>query len=258
MLTKVLRQAEKSGILSDANKIRNGINPLEYISSRITTGELQDMFYMFRENNEALRDIAISTFMKTAKTDGVDSVEIITPRRNNSVTSVTEINNIIVHKLFPNAEYTIFADKAYCVGAKVMQLDNDYEDNVFNGEVGHIIKIEEKVFDGKFQKVITVKFLNSGTDAAGKIVDYKVSSLIHLDLAYAVTVHKKQGGSISTAICIIDMSSYIMLDSCLLYTAITRAKKRCLLLSQPQAFNRAIGINHNLSRQTWMSVMDNK
>ena len=74
-----------------------------------------------------------------------------------------------------------------------------------------------------------------------------------LDLAYAMTVHKLQGSGKKTVIGIIDNTHYQLLDNCMLYTLLTRAKKRCLLLAEQQAFLKCIRTSHN-SRNTWMSL----
>ena len=77
-----------------------------------------------------------------------------------------------------------------------------------------------------------------------------------IQLAYALTVHLSQGSGYNCVIAIIDNTDYILLDNCLLYTALTRAKKKCLLLAEPSAYKRAIKTNHTISRQTWLSLMN--
>lgn len=252
-LTKVLRQAEKSGILSDANKIREGIMPIEQPELRIVNGELQDMTYMFRDTREGLRNIAVKSYLKAIEQDGMDEVAIIVPRKENCDNSTLEINirlsDILLDK---NGRTMKIGKKEYLVGSKVMQVDNNYEKNVFNGEVGYITKIEE-VQNGKEKTLeFTVEFkMNDQT----KVITYTRNELDQLDLAYAMTIHKSQGSGYKTVIIIIDMTHYTLLDTCLLYTAITRAKKRCLLLAEPQAFKMCMDNNKSKSRQTWLKEM---
>ena len=252
-LTKVLRQAEKSGILMDANKIRDGIFPINQPELKIINGELQDMTYMFRDTRDSLGQIAIKTYMKAIWSEGVDNVVIITPRRENCENSANEINKKIVDLVADKTKkHMQLGDKTFYIGSKVMQTDNNYEKNVFNGEIGYITDIQT-VMDGKDKTVeFTVEFKMNGTS---KFVTYKRSELGQLDLAYAMTVHKVQGQSISSVIIITDMTHYTLLDTCLLYTAITRAKKRCLLLSEPKAFKMCMENNKSRSRQTWLSMM---
>lgn len=252
-LTKVLRQAEKSGILSDANKIREGIFPISQPELKIVNGELQDMTYMFRDTKEGLKNIAIKSYLKAIEQDGMDEVVIITPRKENCENSTLEINiklsDILLDKKNKIMKY---GRKEYLIGSKVMQVDNNYEKNVFNGEVGYITNIEENN-NGKEKTLdFTVEF-KLGDQV--KVVKYSRNELEQLDLAYAMTIHKSQGSGYKTVIILIDMAHYTLLDTCLLYTAITRAKKRCLLLAEPAAFKMCMQNNKSKSRQTWLKEM---
>ena len=251
-LTKVLRQAEKSGILIDANKIRDGIFPIKQPELKIVNGELQDMTYLFRDSRESLKQIAIKTYMKAIQSEGTDDVVIITPRRENCENSSNEINKKIVDLIADKTQkHMQIGDKIFYVGSKVMQVDNNYEKNVFNGEIGYIKEIIE-TSDGKEKQVVfDVDFKMNGES---KIVRYKKNELGQLDLAYAMTAHKIQGRGVKSVIIIIDMTHYTLLDTCLLYTAITRAKKRCLLLAEPMAFKICMDNNKSKNRQTWLSL----
>lgn len=252
-LTKVLRQAEDSGILMDANKIRKGIYPIGQPELKIINGKLRDMIYMFRDTREGMTRIAINTYMKSIQEDGMDNVAIIVPRRKNCENSTDEINKKIVDLVCNKMEKSvIFGNKTFYVGSKVTQMDNNYDKNVFNGEIGYITKIEEVTDENEKNVYITVKYsMNNET----KYVVYQRKELDQIDFAYALTVHKTQGQSIKTVIIIIDMTHYTLLDTCLLYTAITRAKKRCLLLSEPKAFKMCMENNKSKTRNTWLSIM---
>lgn len=253
-LTKVLRQAEKSGILMDANKIRRGVFPINQPELRIINGELRDMIYMFRDSREALQNIAIKTYMKSIEEDGLDNTIIITPRREKCNNSALEINKKITNLLFAKSDkHMQFGERIYYVGSKVMQTDNNYEKNVFNGEIGYITSIYDTEVEGKNVIQFDVEFkLGEQT----KMVTYNRNELDQLDLAYAATVHKVQGSGYKNVIIIIDMTHYTLLDTCMLYTAITRAKKRCLLLAEPAAFKMCMTNNKSISRQTWLSLRE--
>lgn len=252
-LTKVLRQAEKSGILSDANKIREGVMPISQPELKIVNGELQDMTYMFRDTKEGLKNIAIKSYLKAIEQDGTDEVIIITPRKENCENSTLELNIKLSDILLDKKSKTMkLGKKEYLIGSKVMQIDNNYEKNVFNGEVGYITKIEEVQYGKDKTLEFTVEFkLNDQT----KKVIYSRNELDQLDLAYAMTIHKSQGSGYKTVIILIDMTHYTLLDTCLLYTAITRAKKRCLLLAEPAAFKMCMDNNKSKNRQTWLKEM---
>lgn len=256
-LTKPMRQAELSGILSDANMIREGISPLTEPAPKIIRGALKDMYYMFRDNREALTNIAINTFLSSVKSDGLDEVVIITPRKKGCINSSTEINKIVQDKLLGKETRSI--ESSVCkfkLGAKVIQTVNNYDKNIFNGEIGYIKQIGTREDGKKIIKYCEVEYPNmvSGTKNSKKIVEYKSNELSEIELAYALTCHKCQGSGYKTIIGIIDNTHYVLLDNCMLYTLITRAKQRCLLLAEPSAFIKCINTNHNSSRQTWMSL----
>ena len=255
-LVKPMRQAEKSGILVDANLIRENINPItEKLQPRIIHGELQDMYYMFRTNRQSLFDIAVKTFLKSVETDGIDNVVIAVPRRKDCLNSTNEINKVIQEKLLGNEKKSISGfEMTFKLGAKVMQTVNDYDKNVFNGEIGYITEINERYEGKKKEEYCVVTY----TDIFGKdkLIEYTNKELGALDLAYAMTVHKLQGAGRKIVIGIIDNTHHQLLDNCMLYTLLTRAKKRCLLLAEPQAFLQCIRTSHN-KRNTWMMLEEN-
>lgn len=253
-LTKPMRQAEMSGILSDARKVRINKNPIISISeSKIIHGELNDMYYMFRNSRESLFNIAVKTYLASIKTDGIDNVAIIVPRKSDCINSTETINKKIQELLLGDVPYQIENVRmSFKLGAKVVQTKNDYDRKVFNGDIGYItdIWIDD---DGKSH--CNVKFQDSKQEEGYRIVEYKKKDLIYLDLAYALTCHKVQGSGFKTVIGIIDNTHYKLLDNCMLYTLMTRAKKRCLLLAEPQAFLQCIRTSHN-SRNTWLALKE--
>lgn len=255
-LNKPMRQAEKSGILVDANMIRKNRNPVSSPENKIIHGELNDMYYMFRTNRQSLFDIAIKTFLKSVETDGIDNVVIAVPRRKDCLNSAYEINKVLQDKLLGNIKEHIDGyENSFKLGAKVMQTVNDYEKNVFNGEIGYITEIGTHI-DGKKKEeycIVTYKYKDIDNSDKEKVIEYSKKELSVLNLAYANTVHKLQGAGKKTVIGIIDNTHYQLLDNCMLYTMLTRAKKRCLLLAEPQAFLKCLRTSHN-RRNTWISL----
>lgn len=245
-LTKPMRQAEKSGILTDARKIRRGINPLDSPQLKIVHGELNDMFYLFRKNRESLFNMAVKQYIKSVKEEGLDNVVIISPRRSNCTNSTDELNKAVQKELFAssNKPFVEFKDRKYYLGDKVLQTSNDYERDVFNGDIGYITAIDK-------EKEICLVSMNANIEE--KMIEYSFAQLGQLQLAYALTTHKLQGSAAQTVIGIIDNTHYKLLDNCMLYTMLTRAKKRFALLAEPEAFKRCIVTNHN-KRRTWLSL----
>ena len=119
--------------------------------------------------------------------------------------------------------------KEFRIGDKVMQIKNNYDNNVFNGDIGRIIGTEE--IEGK--PCVCVDF-------DGNTVVYKKENLSELELAYATTIHKSQGSEYPVVIIPIHSSQFILLQRQLLYTAITRAKKHCILVGETKAIYMAI------------------
>ena len=242
-LTKVMRQAADSGITSDANEIRKGLNPIAKPEPKLVRGILKDMTYMFRNDKEVLKNIAIKAYMGAIKTCGIDDTIIGIPRKKDCINSTARVNEAIQDLLLPDEVQSIkFNTRQYKLGAKVIQRVNDYDKNVFNGDVGYITKIDDKSF------TITFK-----ADNEKREVVYALNEVDQIDLAYAMTIHSLQGSGYKAVIIIIDNTHYTLLDNCLLYTAITRAKKKCLLLAEPSAFQRCIKTNKTAARHTWLS-----
>ena len=186
-LTKVHRQAEKSGILTDANLIREGINPIQQPEFKIVSGELQDMYYMFRDNKQALNDIAIKMYLKSIEEDGLDDVIIITPRKKDCINSTIEINRIIQDKLISdNKPFLKKGNLKFKLGAKVIQRVNNYDKNIFNGEIGYIVDIFKAKPTDEYNNMFTVQY-------PSKPITYSKNELDQIDLAYA-SIHLSQGG----------------------------------------------------------------
>lgn len=237
-LNKVFRQAMDSGILSDANKIREGINPINTPSSNMVRGVLKDMYYIFENDNEKIFNKAISYFMKSLQTLSLDDVVICVPRKENCINSALTFNNRIQDLLLGNEKSKVQkGDKAFKLGAKLIQKTNNYERGVVNGEIGFLRTINDDTFYVEFDN--------------GKVIEYNVKEMDELELAYALTTHSMQGSQCNTVIIPLDMNSYTLLSRELIYTAITRASKRCLVIAQPKAFNMGIKVKAS-KRNTWL------
>lgn len=246
--TKIHRQAEKSGILMDANLVRKGENPIKISEGELTTGELKDMHYHFvtgADKEQRKLDIQkelINSFHRAVHRYGIESVVIILPRKQGAVNCTRTINEIIHDHLFdPYVPSARIGKRRFAEGSRVIQKVNDYERDVINGEMGYILEVQEQ--DRKFK----IRF------SAEKVVEYSYDVAKNIELAYALTVHSYQGSQSDIVIIGIDFSHYVLLDNCLLYTAITRAAKQCKIIAEYNAFSYAIKQNKNRSRKTFLS-----
>ena len=237
ILTKIHRQAARSGIILHANQIRKGLNPNRGHRSE-TFGELKDMSYRFYPKEE-LQVKLIGMFMSAVQKYGVEKTTIIVPRKAVVPLSTKEINHIIHRKLFDEDVPTIhYGHKTFALGAKVIQKVNDYDNMVFNGEIGFIIDVDP----------LKVQF-------ADRVIPFEREALKSIELAYAITVHSFQGSQADIIIIGLDFSHYILLDNCLLYTAITRASKHCLIVAEGKAFDHAVRANKGKKRTTFLSLL---
>lgn len=245
-LTIVQRQALQSGILVDANKVREQITPIEKPVLKEVHGELSDICYMFRNDREQIRDIMIKQYLKYIEEVGIENCVIIVPRKQDCINSIREINKTIQDKLIGNVKSLNRGDTLFKVGARVIQKVNNAEKEVINGELGYIIAIYEQIKDEKKKNFFTIKFDNN------KEVEYEQGDLGDIELGYALTVHSSQGSEYHTVIVGTDSTHFNLLSSNLLYTAITRAKSRCLVVTEPQAFQQCIRKKTN-RRKTWLN-----
>ena len=247
-LTTVHRQAAKSGILSDANCIRQGKLPFSQIDPRTVRGELRDMIYLFRDNRELMQQIAVDRFIEAVERNGLDNVVLIVPRKSNCANSTAALNAAILDRLLPDRRYEVeHKGQTFRKGARVIQITNDYERGVVNGKMGIVTWVAPNAKSD--EACLKVNF-SLGNET--KLVDYTRGDLSDLQLAYALTVHKTQGSQWDDVVCVIDVSHFALLSRELLYTGITRAKKRCMLIAEPNAFERCVR-TQKARRKTWLS-----
>ena len=252
-LTKVLRQAQDSGILVDANIIREAKTPIATPQTKIWHGKKQDMIYMFRDTKEDVHKLAYNTYLKEVEYVGLDNILLIVPRKKDCVNCSLSFNKELQKNILnlPDKDTERhYGNYEFVNDTKIIQRKNDSSRNIYNGEVGYIT--DTYLNDNKRLIGFTAKYIDPISQET-KIIDYTDDEMSDVDLAYAMTVHLSQGSGYDTVIIVIDNSSYMLLDNCLLYTAITRAKKKCVLIAEPKAFKRCI-INNLGERRTWSSI----
>lgn len=221
-LEKVYRQALGSRIATNAKLIRNGNLGLEY----------GDDFQLFESSDlTESANLLEEIYLQEAVHYGVDNVTLLTPFRQKTDTGVNALNSRLQSKVNPPEEgkpELSYGKRIFRLGDKVMQIKN-FED-INNGDVGYITGISQDV-DTSY---VTVDF------GDGRIMEYESGDLEMLDHAYASTVHKSQGSEYQSVIINLQCAHSVMLVRPLLYTAVTRAKKRVILVGERRALCIAI------------------
>ena len=177
----------------------------------------------------------------------IDDIQIITPLREKGL-GVNDVNPHVQDCVNPadssKEEIQVGAGdlkKIYRVGDRVMQIKNDYDKNVFNGDMGKIIGINKNVNPVQ----IGVKFADTN-----EIVFYKQHELDNLQHAWCITCHKSQGGEFPAVIIVAHDSQSSMLQRNLFYTGITRAKRICIVVGTPSAIQTAVNNTKEAKRNT--------
>ncbi|MBN1300097.1 MAG: ATP-dependent RecD-like DNA helicase [Melioribacteraceae bacterium] len=234
VLTRIFRQAEESDIVLNAHRINRGEMPsLE--NSRNT-----DFAFLGETNNslipEKILHLCREEIPKRLGFDPVQDIQIISPMYKGEV-GVNYLNKLFQENLNTSQVLYSYNERKFKNGDKVMQLRNNYDKGVYNGDIGFIISFDDDA------KIMNISFDD-------RIVQYGIDELDELTLAYAVTVHKSQGSEYPVVIMPVTTSHYIMLQRNLLYTAITRASKLIILIGSKKAIGMAVSNNKVVNRFT--------
>ena len=238
-LDKVFRQNEGSRIAVNAKLIRHNNLSLEY-------GD--DFEFIESQNYVDSADIIERLFQSEVKSRGIDNVALLTPFRTKTETGVNALNERLREKINPAAPdkpEAVRIRHVFRLGDKVMQIKN--KGDVNNGDVGYITDISKQNGD----VCVTVDY------GDGRTAEYEDTELDMLELAYACTVHKSQGSEYSSVIISIQNGHYIMLKRPLIYTAITRAKQRVIIVGERKALCIAINTIDTEKRGTMLAARIN-
>ncbi len=231
-LTTVFRQSQESAIIRNAHRINEGQLPERLKAPK---GELIDFYVLSCEDAEALRRMTLKVVTeRIPKAFGYDpgrDVQVIAPMHKGPV-GCKRLNEELQELLNPaiGAEARQ-AGRIFRAGDRVMQLRNNYEKEVFNGDVGRVSRV---LVNGEGE-VFGIE-----ADMDGQIVTYQADELDELSLAYAITAHKSQGSEYPAVVIVLATAHYVLLERNLLYTALTRARELAVLIVMDTALNRAV------------------
>jgi len=233
-LFKIFRQAEKSLIVRNAHRINAGELP-----TVAEAGDGSADFFVIdkRDPDEARKVILELVTRRIPRRFGLDSVrdvQVLTPM-NRGPAGTMILNEELQSALNPTGISMMRGRTVFRIGDKVMQLRNDYDRNVWNGDVGVVSSISEG------DESLVVRF-EDGSSAAGgsRDVVYDGGALDELSLAYATTIHKSQGSEYPAVVIALLTSHFVMLNKNLVYTAVTRGKRLVVLVADARALGLAL------------------
>jgi len=225
-LTRIFRQAMSSRIITNAHRINQGLFP------DISNGKDTDFFFIQKED-PSLAAAEIVNIVKNripkAFHISTNDIQVLTPMQR-SVVGAANLNVILQEAINPEGESLNRGGFKYRMGDRVMQIRNNYDKDVFNGDVGYIESVNMD------DRSLTVRFEE-------RHVEYEDSELDELTLAYATTIHKSQGSEYPVVVIPLLMTHFVMLQRNLVYTGITRAKKICIIIGTTKALAYSI---HNM------------
>ncbi|MEM1443498.1 MAG: ATP-dependent RecD-like DNA helicase [Verrucomicrobiota bacterium] len=240
-LSQIFRQAASSRIVTASHEVNVGhLPPLE-------NDPKSDFFFLERDNPEnilsTLKHLIQERIPDGFKFDSRDEIQVLTPMNRQSL-GTAELNAALQETLNPPTEGKLEIERFrtnFRVGDKVIQTRNNYEKEVFNGDIGHIAEITTE------PSTIYVMFDHHS-------VYYEPGELDELQLAYAITIHKSQGSEFPAVIIPLASQHYMMLQRNLLYTAITRGKKLVILVGDRKSLEMAI--RNRDSAKRWTGLRD--
>ena len=232
-LTRIFRQAQESRIVMSAHAINKGVFP------NTSNGKNTDFFFIQQEDPEQAVDTIVKLVkerLPNAYKRPTSDIQVLTPMQR-GVVGAANLNMALQTVLNPGQVSLNRSGYSFRQGDRVMQLRNNYDKEVFNGDLGYIERVDME------DRTLFVCF-------DGRTVEYDVSELDELTLAYATTIHKSQGSEYPIVVMPVLMTHYVMLQRNLIYTGITRAKKICVLVGTKKALSFAIRNLSVLKRNT--------
>lgn len=234
-LEVIFRQAEQSYIIRNSHRINQG----QSLQFPDPNKDNADFFFVERTDPEEAREVALKLatvrIPKRLGCNAVDGVQILTPMRRGGL-GTHELNLTMQVELNPNG-VIVGKNQTFRIGDKVIQTSNNYDLDVYNGDVGIIRRLQPE------SRQVCIQF-------GKRSVFYPQENLDELELAYAITIHKSQGSEYPAVVVIIHTSHYIMLKRNLLYTAVTRGKKLVVIVGNKRALYTAIRTSPESERLT--------
>lgn len=231
-LDEIFRQAQESRIIVNAHKINSGQLP-----ARDNRYPESDFYFIEQEDPETVLStiltLASERIPKRFGFDPVDQIQVLTPMHR-GVVGAGNLNLRLQQVLNPGEGGLVRGERVYRSGDKVMQIRNNYDKDVFNGDIGRIAEISRE------SQEVMINF-------EGNMVAYDFSEMDEVVLAYAVSVHKSQGSEYPVVVMPVLIQHYMLLQRNLVYTGVTRGRKLVVLVGTRKAM--AIAVNNDKTRK---------
>lgn len=233
-LERIFRQAQGSRIIMNAHRINKG-EPID-----MRGGSDSDFFFAGRDTNEEIVNTLVQYCTRNLPryyhVDPLRDIQVLTPMQK-GMCGAANLNQLLQEAMNPSEVFLRRGGTQYRLRDKVMQIRNDYDKEVFNGDIGTVCRVDLE------ERELTVSY-------DGREVKYDVTELDELTLAYATTIHKAQGSEYPIVVMPVTMSHFVMLQRNLLYTGVTRAKKVLVLVGEKKAVAYAVGNEKTSERNT--------
>jgi len=238
-LERIYRQGGKSRIIYNAHRIRDGLFP-----SIMKNDDKSDFFFVDRIEPQQVVELVLELLTERIPAsfnyDPMRDIQVIVPT-NRGIVGAVNLNVRIQERLNKNSPYISRGLSDFKLRDRIIQLKNNYEKEVYNGDIGSICDVDNEM------KTINVDF-------DGRNVQYDFYDLDQLSLSYAISIHKSQGSEFKCVIIPILTSHYMLLQRNLLYTAITRARELAVLVGSKKAIG--IAVNKNIVEQRFTSLRE--
>ena len=242
-LTEIFRQAQTSKIITNAHRINKGEMP--YYDNKAA----DDFFFISLDDPEAIIERILSIIADKLpflyKFNPLTDIQVLVPM-NKGTLGVRNLNMVLQERLNPNQNGITSMGINFREGDKIIQTINNYNKDIFNGDIGFIQSINYE------DNLVIINY-------DGKLIEYEKSELDEIELAYAITIHKSQGSEYPVVLIPVTTQHYTLLERNLLYTGITRGKKMVILIGQKKALymgvkrvssnKRITSLKHNLIKQ---------
>lgn len=248
-LAAVFRQAEASRIVTNAHRVNRGLAPLlggedeEREMNNVDQNLASNFHFVERGETGSLLDtvveIACERLPRRFGYDPIRDVQVLTPM-NQGPLGTQVLNEALQQRLNPRGPAIAHRGRLFRRGDKIMQLKNNYEKNVFNGDIGRVLSVDTS------EDALVADF-------DGERVQYEEEALDQLALAYACTIHKSQGSEFKAVVLALAKSHFVMLQRNLFYTAITRAKDQLVVVGHRAAVHRCVDNNPAVQRNTLLA-----